>query len=156
METPKTEISKTLDLSLIFFIAVALAICKESYSMGIGTLNYPEAGFLPFMLGLLLGILSTARLVIDLGAKGSLGLLKVSISTKRVVPVLAVLFAYAFLLDILGFLVNTFLLVFILIKIIESKPWWLAGMVSLGATLLCYLIFRVWLQVQLPKGLLAF
>ncbi|MCX5908595.1 MAG: hypothetical protein NTY64_15815, partial [Deltaproteobacteria bacterium] len=81
----KTEPQKKLDVSLIFFMAVAMVIGVESFKLGIGTLRAPQAGFLPFLLGLALGLLSAARLLLDLSPQGALKWLKISISTKRVV-----------------------------------------------------------------------
>ncbi|MCX5908594.1 MAG: tripartite tricarboxylate transporter TctB family protein, partial [Deltaproteobacteria bacterium] len=72
------------------------------------------------------------------------------------VPILVALFAYAFLLDILGFFLDTFLLILFLIRRVESRPWWVAGLGALGITFFCYLVFRVWLRVQLPLGFLDF
>ena len=152
----KTEPKKKLDVSLIFFMAVAMVIGVESFKLGIGTLRAPQAGFLPFLLGLALGLLSAARLLLDLSPQGALKWLKISISTKRVVPILVALFAYAFLLDILGFFLDTFLLILFLIRRVESRPWWVAGLGALGITFFCYLVFRVWLRVQLPLGFLDF
>ncbi len=152
----KTETKKKLDISLIFFVAVGTAICVESFKLGLGTLRSPQAGFLPFLLGLALGALAAARLLVDLSGQGALEWLKISISTRRVVPILLALFAYAFLLDILGFFLDTFLLVLFLIRGVESRPWWVAGLGALGISFFCYLVFRVWLQVQLPMGFLEF
>jgi putative tricarboxylic transport membrane protein len=152
----KMETKKKLDISLIFFMAVATVICIESFKLGIGTLRAPQAGFLPFLLGVALGLLATARLLINLSSPGALEWVRISISTKRVVSVLVALFAYVFLLDVLGFFLDTFLLIFFLIRGVESKPWWVAGLGGLGISFFCYLVFRVWLRVQLPSGFLDF
>ncbi|MBM4314336.1 MAG: tripartite tricarboxylate transporter permease, partial [Deltaproteobacteria bacterium] len=66
---------------------------------------------------------------------------------------LKALILYAILLDYIGFLIVTFLLMVVLLRFIEPQPckgvigWALAG--SVGS----YLIFELWMKLRLPKGL---
>ncbi len=154
MDPTKNQHSKTLDISLIVFAILAILICIQSYTMSIGTLSHPESGFFPFILGALLLIFSGIKLLVDLHANGALRFLKPDMPAKRIIPVLFILFAYVFALDVLGFILSTILLVFLLIRIIETKAWWVGALVALGTTTLCYLVFQVWLRVQLPMGML--
>ncbi len=77
-------------------------------------------------------------------------------SLIKVSPVLILLVLYAVLLDTLGFLIVTFLLIFLLLEVIYRRKWWVGLITALAGSLGSYLIFQVWLQSQLPKGLLGF
>ena len=103
-----------------------------------------------------MGLLSILWLLIHLVRRGALGWVKVSISWKRAMPMLGGLMAYALLLDFLGFSLTTFLLVFLLVWAIESRPWWVAGLVGIGIASFMYTLFLHWLRVQLPTGWLGF
>ena len=153
---PEETKKKKFDLSVAVFLLLAVLICVESHKLGLGTLNAPESGFFPFLLGTALGLLSILWLVLYLAPRGALDLIKVSISWKRAIPMLAGLLAYALLLELLGFLLATFLLIFLSVWIVESRPWWVAGSVGIGITAFTYVLFRLWLHVQLPAGWLDF
>jgi putative tricarboxylic transport membrane protein len=73
----------------------------------------------------------------------------------RVVFVLLCTAAYTFLLNKLGFLVATFLFTLILLKIAESYSWLASFLIAGSASAGNFLIFRVWLQGQFPKGWLG-
>jgi putative tricarboxylic transport membrane protein len=147
---------KKVDGSLFFFLLLSGAICLESYKMGLGTLSNPEPGFFPFLTGAILGILSMLWLSINFLPGRPWGWMKISISWKRVVPMLVGLFVYSLLLSFLGFCLATFLLVLALLKGIERKSWTSSGSVALGISVFSYIVFRIWLRVQLPEGFLGF
>jgi hypothetical protein len=55
-----------------------------------------------------------------------------------------------------GFMISTFLLIFLLLKTIEAKRWSVAAFVGIAASLGTYTIFELWLHVRLSKGVLGF
>ncbi len=145
-------------ISAIFWVLFATYICVESLRMPLGTWRDPGPGFLPLGSGLILGALS---LVCYLQAR-----LRKSEEPedpwyprekgKNLILALVALFAYVIFLEALGFLLGSFLLLLFLFRGIESQKW----MVSIGgsalASFLCYVVFQLWLQTQLPKGVLGF
>jgi putative tricarboxylic transport membrane protein len=145
-----------VDGSLFFFILLAGAICLESYKLGLGSLSEPAPGLFPFLTGVTLGFLSFLWLVINFLPGGPWGWLKISISWGRAVPMLGGLFLYSILLNFLGFALATFLLILALLKGIERKSWVSSGLVALGISIFSYIVFRIWLRVQLPEGFLGF
>ena len=65
---------------------------------------------------------------------------------------LVVLVAYTFLLDPLGYLLCTFLLVLFMLRAIDPQRWTVAlGMAAVTAVG-SYVVFAVWLTVPLPRG----
>jgi len=74
----------------------------------------------------------------------------------KAVLVLASLFAYAILLTKVGYLITTFGLMAFLFGLIEKTKLWIRVMSAFVAALVTYIIFHVWLDVQLPKGIFGF
>ncbi len=74
---------------------------------------------------------------------------------KKVTYVLFLLIAYILLLRPLGFPVTTFVLLFLLFRVKGSLALSSILIVSLLVTAGAYLVFQVWLQVQLPRGILG-
>ena len=76
---------------------------------------------------------------------------------KNLAGVLVSLFIYAGILDFLGFVLSTFLLLVFLFRFgITPQRWiWAIGGGAI-ASLSCYAVFELWLRTQLPKGILGF
>ena len=72
----------------------------------------------------------------------------------KVVLVLLSLFLYVIFMETVGFIPLTVLLFIFLLGIIEKKRWFFTVFVSVVVTAISYLIFEVWLQCMLPRGLL--
>ena len=63
---------------------------------------------------------------------------------------------YGLLLERLGFLLSTFLLLSLLLGTIESKRWYVMFLVALTGALGTYGIFELWLHSRLPRGPFGF
>ena len=141
------------------WLLFAMYICVESIRLPLGSFRDPGPGFLPLLVGILLGALSLISFFQARTAK----LLESSEPWyprkrwKNLVWVLGALLAYAGILDALGFLVSTFLLLILLFRSsLEPRSWpWAVGG-SLIASVSCYVVFELWLRTQLPKGFLGF
>ena len=72
---------------------------------------------------------------------------------KKVVLVVAALFAYAILIEPLGFLPTTFLTMTFLFRSAGFKRWSLAAAYSAGVVLITYFLFT-YLGVRFPPGIL--
>ncbi len=66
------------------------------------------------------------------------------------------IFAYSLVLESLGYLLSTFFLMFLLLRMMVRKIWWFGPVVACLITLISYILFKVWLKVFLPTGILAF
>ncbi len=51
---------------------------------------------------------------------------------------------------------ETLVLFIFLLGVVEKKKWLFTVFVGIAVTVVAYLVFEVWLQSQLPKGLLGF
>jgi putative tricarboxylic transport membrane protein len=70
--------------------------------------------------------------------------------------ILLSLVGFALLLNFLGFLICTFLFMFIFLKRAKAYSWKAVLSWSLGTAVVMHFVFEVWLQAQLPKGLLGY
>jgi putative tricarboxylic transport membrane protein len=143
--------------SSLFWLAAGIAVTLLSLKYDFGTFLSPGAGFITFFAGALLSLLSlilfiTSRKNRDL--QNSLKTLWAGLDWQKVLYILGLLLFYALVLKPLGFLIGTFLLLIFLFKIKGANSWmrviFLAFIITCGA----FLIFQVWLKVQLPKGIL--
>jgi len=124
-----------------------------------GNLHNPGPGFFPLWLGVILGGMSIALFVQTTRGKESERTLKEILEEDvrwgKVLLVLGALILYGFLMDTIGFLIVTFLLMIVLLKFIEPQPWKVVIAWALGGSVGSYLIFEVWMKLRLPKGFLG-
>lgn len=153
---------KHQQVSSIFWMLVGVYFTISGYRLGIGRLHKPGPGLIFFLAALLLTILSIINLVGTFRGKSvaeedkKKDSLWSSVRWQKVLIVLGGLVAYACFLEILGFFLSAFLLMFFLYKVVEPTGW-LVALVSCIITLFfVYLIFGVWLEVFLPVGFLGF
>jgi len=147
--------------SAIFWFVLSLIMVEESYRLELGTLHFPKAGLLPFMASLALGILSLI-LIISTVSRGQKDIGKdtgFELNRQRLpklLYVLASLFAYAILLNILGFVLCTLIFIVFLLIVIEPQKLFIVIIAGISVPLITYVIFALWLKLQLPKGVLGF
>jgi len=148
-------------LSGLGWLAISIFVCAESMSIGVGTFRSPGSGFFLFLSGVGLGMLALTLVAKEiLKKKGDENITNLwkGVKWSKVIFVLASLFIYAILLPILGYVIMTFLLMTFLfgIGVTERPRLWVLGVSALFAALLSYIVFCVWLDVQLPKGIFGF
>ncbi len=143
--------------SSLLWLLFSLFVCWESRKLNIGTFHSPGPGLFPFWLAVILGGLSLLLFSLSFGSvsAGGEGIFK-NIKWWKILLILVSLFAYSLVLEHLGFVLATFFLVILLIRIIERKNWIMVITVGVSSALLSYLVFQVWLQTQLPRGILGF
>ena len=141
-----------------FVIEESLRIPQETVAAG-RTEFAPPPGFLPFWAGVILAIFSII-LIVSVSVRpadpqkketfpGGWALLSVFLLT-------AALAAHIFMLDVLGYLVDTFLLIAFLLRVVMRARWKLSLVVALLASVSLYVIFQVMLEVSLPKNMFGF
>jgi putative tricarboxylic transport membrane protein len=146
-------------LSGLFWLAISIFVCIEASLIGIGDFHSQGPGFLPFLSGVMLSTFSIILVVTSTlkkaGSRGIKNLWK-GMSWGKVVWVLILLFVYALLLPILGYLIATFGLMTLLFGIVGKTKLWIKAVAGIITVLATYIVFYVWLEVQLPKGILGF
>jgi hypothetical protein len=77
-------------------------------------------------------------------------------ATGRVALVLALLAGYVTMFGTLGFLASTIALLLVLIRVLGDYRWPTTIAFALGLGLACHVVFRTWLGMPLPDGLLGY
>jgi putative tricarboxylic transport membrane protein len=146
-------------ISSLIFLVFSVLTCVGSYRLpvGIGSWHDPGPGFFPFWAGVIMGILSFAAYWRALRTKGEdIGPWYSREKWKKVLLIMAIISAYALVLETLGFVLSTFLLLFTLFKLTENQGWRLSVGGSLVVAAVSFVVFDRWLKLQLPKGFWGF
>jgi putative tricarboxylic transport membrane protein len=142
----------------LFWLLFSLITCIEAYRLKLGTIHEPGPGFFPFGAGFIMLILSLAALLQSRAKKQ-----KVEETSRQetfrwwnMLIILTAITAYALSLEKIGFLINTFLFMCLLLKVVEPQTWKTAIIGGLTTTLAANLVFNVVFRTQIPKGILGF
>jgi len=141
-----------------FFLVFSIVICVSAFKLSVGSLFNPGPGFVPFLSGFLLGIVSIGTLVSSLLFNKNLSKRGVGkgIKWKKIACALGILVGYSLVMTFIGFVTSTFLLLTSLFWGVERMSWWKAVLGSAAASIISYLFFVGWLQCQLPAGIVGY
>jgi len=137
-------------------IGVGVLFFSSSYSMG--SLSEPGPGALPFGLGLVFVLLSLILLFRSWRDKPSEDKKRLSFGSRwhKIFMIILFLALVTFFLESLGYLLSIFLMITLSMLIMEPKRWVSALLLGSISSFSSYVLFDVWLKVQLPKGLFYF
>lgn len=146
--------------SSLFWLAVGLISLYGSFHLGLGSLHEPGSGFLPFLAGCFIGIMALIvflqSVIRDRGVQSKIAALWAGVNWDRPLIISLLILGFVLVLERLGFILTSFLLMFSLFKWVERLSW-AKAMIIPGLTLgLTYLLFDVLLKATLPKGILGF
>jgi hypothetical protein len=113
----------------------------------------PQPGYFPFYLGVIIAVASVVTLVrgLLLPPEKNKAFVKVG-QLKLVLSVLVPSAVYVALVGWLGIYVSAVLFVALFMRWLGKYPWWKVGAVSVGHSIVLFMIFEVWFLVPLPKG----
>ena len=142
----------------LFWILASLFICVESYRLKLGAINQPGSGLFPFSAGLAMLILSLAALFQSIRGREreEKTVRQEPLRWWNIVIILMAITAYAFSLEKIGFLINTFLFICLLLKVVEPQSWKTAIIGGLITSIAANLVFNVIFRAQIPSGILGF
>ena len=142
----------------IFWLAISVFVCTESIKSDIGDLHAPGPGFFPFWSAVVLGLLSIVLIIYSTVKKHlriELAAIWRGCQWGKVVAMLCSFLIYLLLLPKLGFLITTFVLMFIAAAVIDRSRL-RHGISAIIIVVASYIIFEVVLDVKLPKGVFGF
>ena len=147
-------------ISSVFWLLFSVIILKESWALPIGTLSRPKHGFLPFIIGTCLGVLSLIFFARSWwGGKGrsreEFNFPPDQGAWKRIGLTVGSLFVFYLIFESVGFPIAIFFLVFVLIKFVVPQKWLYSVGIAAIISLCSYLLFQVALKSNLPMGILA-
>ena len=139
---------------VIFILISVYSVIYSFTSLGLGTLNRPGPGFMPFWSAFFMLIVSIIWFV---------PLLKPDLDNKPfcekgvwVKPVLALIVTliYAATMEVLGYASSTLLFLLLWQFLVERVNWKRGILVSVLSTVGMYLLFGILLKISLPEGIL--
>lgn len=147
--------TKTAELAMAaaFFVLGAIVI-YDSARLGFrwGE-DGPQAGYFPFYIGLLMcvaSLINAVRALLITAANNAS-----FVDTGQLRLVLAVLVpsaVYVGLIGWLGIYVASIVFVAFFMRWLGKYPWWKLAAVSVGNSVVFFLVFEVWFKLPLPKG----
>jgi putative tricarboxylic transport membrane protein len=141
----------------LFLMSLSGAVISEAFELEVGTPSNPGSGFMIFGASGVLGLLALHQFIKSLRTcKRTSGASAERIHWSRIVAVIATNFLYVFLLQAVGYLICTFLLLCFLFQVLERGRWVQRVVGSALTSFLTYLFFARLLQLNLPKGLIPF
>jgi putative tricarboxylic transport membrane protein len=144
-------------LSSIIFFCVGLFIAFYAPRFGIGSLSTPGTGFMPFLTGLIICAFATTIFIQALLDKSrKVEKIWAGVKFQKLVLSVLMLIVYAFLLELLGFIIDSFLLIIFLTWYMGSQTWKKSLLCGVLSSILSYLLFETWLKAQLPRGIFGF
>jgi len=138
-----------------FFLLLGALVIVDSLRLGIGwqDVHGPRPGYFPFYVGLIICVSAaiTFARALMIGEPQNRTFVQVG-QLKLVLTVLVPTAIYAALVGWIGIYVSSTLYVAFFMRWLGKYVWWKAAAVSIGASVVFYLIFEAWFKVPLPKG----
>jgi putative tricarboxylic transport membrane protein len=141
----------------LFLMIFSGAVISEAIQLEIGTPQSPGSGFMVFGAAGVLGLLALRQFIKSFRFQGGEAKQPSKvIRWKRVASVILANIVYIFLLQPVGYLLCTFLLLCFLFQVHEKGRWVSAVGGAALTSLLSYLVFSRMLQLHLPRGVIPF
>jgi hypothetical protein len=144
-------------VSGLFWLGISIFVGVKAVDLGIGRFSAPGAGFVLFWSSMLFGVLSIVLVIRSLSGKKEGALLStpfVGVKWGKALAVMVAIFLYTSFLERVGFLLMTFGLVAVLFALGKVNTWVsIAG--AIVTVMLAYALFHFGLQVQFPRGIVA-
>ncbi len=137
----------------LILILIGAGVIVGALKLRVGSATEPQPGFFPFVGGVLLLILSSILLVQTLRGR-SVGT-KAFGELRRPAILIVAMAGYVIILDGVGYVIATIMLSAIVLRILETKSWWVIVAVSVLLSVGSYILFDRLLGVTLPSGILA-
>jgi len=137
----------------IFGILLGGAVIIGAVRLRLGTPGEPQPGFFPFVAAVTLVALCGILLVQALSGRRQ-GMEAFG-ELWRPVILIAGLFVYTVVLDVVGYVIATTVLSVVVLRVLDTKTWWKLLVISLALSIGTYILFDRLLDVSLPKGALG-
>ena len=145
-------------ISLFVFGAITAAL---SLQLPLGAPRMPGSGFFPLALGLALMALAAGRGIQLYLARPKAATPEAAPApaapkrdgaTRRVVLFVAGAIAATALLQPLGYVLSSLLLMLVLLQILGLRHWYASALIALLSAAASYVVFVRWLKIPLPSG----
>jgi hypothetical protein len=145
--------SAELFVAALFFVLGAIVMWDSARLGARWAEDGPQAGYFPFYIGLFICLAAVINFAGGLRLKGEAN--RTFVETGQLMLVLAVLVPaaiYVALIGWLGIYVTSAVFIAFFMRWLGKYAWWKVAAVSVGTSVVFYLIFEIWFLVPLPKG----
>ena len=147
------QTSAELVVAALFFLIGAIVV-YDSWRLGAGWAeDGPQAGYFPFYIGLL--VCAAAAVNFGHALRGKRDREKAFVEVEALKLVLSVLVPAAIYVGLIGwtgiYVASTVFIAFFM-RWLGKYAWWKVAAVSIGNSVVFFLIFEYWFKVPLPKG----
>lgn len=140
----------------IFLLLIGLAVAIYSITeLKLGSIAQPGPGFVPFISGAGITILSAIWLVINLRKVEKSGALWQKGELRNPVLAVVIIILYTVLINRLGYILSTLLFLILWQFAIEKEKWLKTAVIAIVGTAAMYVLFSFLLGVPLPEGILS-
>jgi len=139
-------------LAALVLLVFGLGSVFAARRLTIGAPKNPGPGFFPFWLAVgLCAVATTLVLVRPMAALPAVAPGE-RLRSGKVLLALAASAGYAFLLPMLGFVASTFVFLMVMLMVIEQRRLISSLLIAAASAAVCHVVFKTWLDVQLPGG----
>jgi len=148
--------------SSLVWMALGVLFVIGSIGLGPGKSDEPGPGFFPFVMAACLISFSSIHFVSSLIRGGqcsvaaSKGFWPKSSGIKKILFTIILLVGFVLALNYVGFILNTFLFMLIMLRVVERQKWRRVLLIGSLTTVISYSVFQLWLRSNLPVGILGF
>ncbi|MGH9576975.1 MAG: tripartite tricarboxylate transporter TctB family protein, partial [Terriglobales bacterium] len=137
-----------------WFFALGAIVVFDSVRLGFGWKeDGPQAGYFPFYIGVIICFSALINLAAALAMAKAKDRVFVEVGQlKLVLSVLLPTAVYVGLIGWIGIYVASALFVALFMRWLGKYPWWKVAAVSIGNSVVFFLIFEIWFKIPLPKG----
>ena len=138
----------------LLFLALGAIVVYDSARLGAkwGD-DGPQTGYFPFYIGLIICVAALVNLVAAAAIPKEKNKAFVEVGQlKLVLAVLVPSALYVALIGWLGIYVASTVFIAFFMRWLGKYPWWKTAAVSVGNSVVFFLIFEVWFKIPLPKG----
>jgi putative tricarboxylic transport membrane protein len=147
-------------VSSLFWLLLGLIAVYGSFQLGLGTMNEPGSGFLAFLAGSFIicvsGGIFLQSLIRFRGTPLEVKSLWAASNWHRSLIIAVLTLGFILALEGLGFFITSFLLLFLLFKVVEKLSWGKAVLIPALTLTVTYVVFNIFLKSNLPKGIFGF
>ena len=145
--------SAEIAVAALFFL-LGIIVIYDSVRLGARWAeDGPQAGYFPFYIALFICIASAVNLAVALFMPAEKNRTFVEVGQLKLVLIVLVPAAiYVALVGWTGIYVASALFIAFFMRWLGKYPWWKVAAVSIGNSVVFFLIFEVWFKVPLPKG----
>jgi hypothetical protein len=137
-----------------FFLIIGALVVYDSVRLGIGWADDgPRPGYFPFYLGAIICVSSLINVVRALLVPAAKNKTFVEVGQLRMVLMMLVPTAvYVAAVTWIGIYVSSTIFIGLFMRWLGKYAWWKAAVVSIGVSVVFFVIFEIWFKVPLPKG----